>query len=589
MVDLSPDFQAVLDRLRDESDAANERTSRESNQNRDQWLATTEADLARRRTPDEAGTPAGDTLLAQIEEMVRQELGALPWVQTAMGKVLSVNRTAGTCRVSVARDALGGGGQQQKISYGLTAPTVGNTYPVHFPMVAPRTPQPLTRGPQADPAHLPWLKAFGGQTWIYYGARIPAGGFGWYRVPLPPASGVYADTDALLVAVRGARPPDYLNWGGSNLTGVAPTYSTRHLWMEDCGWPNNRDALYGVFGTVRPWRTMLRHYPEWGADPTLPAGQDGGGLLTSYPWLHLTGTNLDQSADADYFLGAQYAVEPLTLPDDNPTFRTARMSNIRITLASSIGGTNWNVASSALLYGQKTKITYDDTNGYHAGFFNYVQGEMADACGWTADTTSTWGIAGQRISYWAVQQLTPDPFPNELELIPLSRPNLITDRYNLCPSRIHVFVAQDGGTASEMPLPNQPAGWVNAYPGFFLRPTGGGRARAWWLGMPSFIQHRIAAPEFTPIRLWRGELDLVNGTADWTLATGPALNRLLAVNQDASVVLASVLTPAGVDPDGSDIIYLTQDAGATWTLLPQLPYAVNWGHDPLTARLIDTP
>ncbi len=218
MADLSPEFQVVLDHLRAESDAANESTSRESNQNRAQWLATTEADLARQRTPDEAGTPVGDALLAQIEEMVRQELGALPWVWTEMGRVLSVNRTAGTCRVSVASTALGpsSASPQTPVSFGLTAPTVGNTYPVHCPLVAPHTPQPLTRGPQADPAHLPWLKAFGGQTWIYYGARIPTGGFGWYRVPLPPASGVYADTDALLVAPGRGRTPDLVSVAASH-------------------------------------------------------------------------------------------------------------------------------------------------------------------------------------------------------------------------------------------------------------------------------------------------------------------------------------------------------------------------------------
>ena len=558
------------------------------------------AQIAAQETPAAEGATAADQLITAVDAVIRQRWGPLPWVRyTRSGRVLSVNAAAHTCRVRIPED--GAAGQPdvsgtRTVRTGIGTPTVGRTYAVHFPYTLPDAPTALITGPV--PAGDPWLKAPSGQTWLYYAARTPTDGFGWYRVPLPaggPDPPTYADTDALLVALRGARPPDYLNWGGSNLTGIAPTYATRHLWMEDCGWPNNRDALFGAFGVTRPWRTLLRRYPAWGADPDHPVSQDGDGLLTSYPWLHLTGTNLDQGADADYFLGGQYAIELLTLPLDNPTFLHGQpFASIRLTLANSTGGMSWGVKSSAVLYSQKTKITYDDANGYHSGAFNYTEGDMADAAGWTADVTSTWGRVGQRISYWAVQQLTPDPFPDELELIPLSQPRFVVDRLNLSPSRIRVFVAQDGDNATEMNLPGQPRGWVSPYPGFALRPIGGGSVRAWWCGMPSFIQHHDVTGGpigsiTTPIQLWRGEINLVTGVADWTITGGPGLNQLIAVNQDASVVLAAVHTDAVGATSGSEIVYLTQNAGETWVRLPALPHAVNWGQDRLVARLIDTP
>lgn len=172
MPEPSPEFLALLEQLRAERDAANDATARTSDQHRAQWLGIIERTLASKRTPDEQGAPYGDALLELTEDDLRLILGRLPWVrETHMGTVLSVNRTTKTCRVRIGPDALNPSvvPWQRPISYGLTPPTVGKTYPVHFPVVLPRTPQTLTAGPQTDPEHLPWLKVPGGKTgWLYY-------------------------------------------------------------------------------------------------------------------------------------------------------------------------------------------------------------------------------------------------------------------------------------------------------------------------------------------------------------------------------------------------------------------------------------
>lgn len=590
---------AEMRRRRRVADAANKAISDAAGA---AFVADVDAALDAQRTPADQGAPKVDALMAAVDAAIRQRWGPLPWVRyTRPGRVLSVNAAAHTCKVRIPDDATPGQPDvsgTRTVRTGVGLPQVGKTYAVHFPYRLPDAPTSLLSGPV--PAGDPWLKAPGGTTWLYYDGRTVDNKYAWYRVPLPPpgdTSFQYADSDATLVAVKEGTFPTWANWGGEALTGVTQTYAAQRLWMEDAWWPNDVGALRGDYGVVRPYRSQLRTYPQLGVDPANPAGQDGAPLFTSYPWLHLAGSALDFSADADYLLGFQYELELLAIPADNPGLVTVKAYNTHIEATNSTGGATWIKRSTGMGFHHRNHFTFDDTNGYHAGFLVWIEGELLDAAGWVGDTTTQWWQAGQRVSYWAVSQLTPAPFPNPNELIPLSNAGAIVyPRFNASPARVRVWIAVGNGSAAEVPLPGQPAGWVSAYPAFFLRPTGGVGARAWWAGMPTFIRTQPGGPgtpivnEVTPVRLWRGTLDLQALTSTWVIKDGGLnLNIPLAVNQDASIIAAAKSTnPVGSTP-GSVITYLSQDAGETWTRLPAPPHVVNWGLSQPRMRLIDTP
>ncbi len=195
-------FEEVLAQLRQERADWDEATDKDDAKARAEWLTVTEGTIANLRTPDEQAVAMGDALLDATEEDLRQIMGRLSWVrETHMGTVLKVDRATKTCRVRIGTDALNPSAVpwERKISYGLIPPTVGKTYPVHFPVVVPRRPATLTAGPQTDPEHLPWLKVPGGKTdWLYYERWTDAFAAGdLWRIPWPledddtPASGEF--------------------------------------------------------------------------------------------------------------------------------------------------------------------------------------------------------------------------------------------------------------------------------------------------------------------------------------------------------------------------------------------------------------
>lgn len=161
------DREAMLARMRQERDADNAVTLRASDANRATWLAQVEAALARLRTPTEQAKAYGAALFEQMAAYFRELIGHEPWAYTEMGKVLRVNRPSKTCRVRLGSDDLNPAAvpDERKVSYGFGVPTVGKTYPVHFPTRVTRS-GALQAEP--DPEHLPWLKAPGGtEHWLY--------------------------------------------------------------------------------------------------------------------------------------------------------------------------------------------------------------------------------------------------------------------------------------------------------------------------------------------------------------------------------------------------------------------------------------
>lgn len=543
-------------------------------------------------SPVDVAVPLETGFLEAVDKYLRKKIGPLPWVRhTLQGTVTAVGTR--TCTVAVP----GIDAPVTGVLFGPNRPTVGDRYPVRFPVALPPEGTLLAEGPK--PFGPPWIKVpGGGQTWIYYrvGRREGYPNGALFRVPLPGPDPdfTYAEADAQLIAIKGPFP-DFGFWGGETQGGVVVTHFSRDLWIEDQRWTADRDALKGLHGNNRPWATLLLPYVAYGADPDQPNTLDGPGLRTSYPWTHLTGASLDTAPEGDYLLGFEYSVEYLPLPADNPTFRAPDLHNVRIELANSTGGTAWSQRSTQAGFGQKMHITFDDANGYHAGFLTYIAGGLLDAAGWTAEATTAWASEGQRISYWALQQRTPDPFPTPSEIVPLSRLNAIYwPRLNQSPARVRVWVAVGDGSAREVDLPGQPSGWVEPYPGFFLRPTGPTTLRAWWCGRAVFTQTQAigGGPVTTvtsPVQLWRGELDLAGGAPTWTtISGGVGLNTLIATNRDASIVLAGA-SVAGEFGGSTTTVYLTQDAGETWRALPPPPGVVEWGIDTLRAWLIDTP
>lgn len=178
--------EQTLARLRRERDADNVISLRQSDSNRAQWLARVEAALATLRMPTNRAPAYGAALFNYVAEEFRHLIGHLPWATTEMGRVLRVDRADKTCRVRLASDSFRPGSvpNDRRVSYGLVAPTVGKTYPTHFPVRVTRSGQPLRA--EADPEHLPWLKVPGAPKvhWLYYEQwdEAHSGGSLW-RIP----------------------------------------------------------------------------------------------------------------------------------------------------------------------------------------------------------------------------------------------------------------------------------------------------------------------------------------------------------------------------------------------------------------------
>jgi photosystem II stability/assembly factor-like uncharacterized protein len=122
-----------------------------------------------------------------------------------------------------------------------------------------------------------------------------------------------------------------------------------------------------------------------------------------------------------------------------------------------------------------------------------------------------------------------------------------------------------------------------------LRSTGGPGLRVWWLGHATQTANGTVASGYTivssPTQLWRGTGD-VGGTWAWTVKDGGnGFNALVAVNQDASVVLSGHAELIHF----VTTLYLSQDAGETWRVLPTLPHTALINNQPRGAWLVDTP
>jgi hypothetical protein len=544
-------------------------------------------------TPIDAAVPLETGFLEAVDKYLRKRIGPLPWVRhTLQGTCTAVG--SGTCTMAVA----GIDAPVTGVLYGPNRPTVGDRYPVRFPVALPPEGILLAKGPV--PFGPPWIKVQGGETWLYY-LGWTGTAFALYRVGLPPMddpSFAYDPETVLHIGdvdtfAHGDDPPHHLT----------ATFRSNLVWTDVHRWdsqPTPEDAP-----ATLPWVTNLHRYQELG---TFGPPAQTTDVTPSSPHIEMDGANLSLDAEGDYLLGiraySQQVPEIPTRPDLTPS---QRGKDLLFDLVWSDGGATWAVVQSDFCY-LKNIWTFNPGAGFYQGTFRWATAAIVGAMGWVADSATPWGASGARVHVWAVNERDDEPYPagSRLDGNQADARALVAGYLTANVPQVRYYVSSEGGPAVRHALP-LPGGWLGvagrgeagllsgaSFPGpaqrlrpFAFGTLGGQRLWAWWLGHESQSQNPATQViTGTAIHLWYGEGNQDGSEWTWTIRE-PAANvdQIHTVNAAGTTLIVSVLT----DPNHFvSVYYFSSDAGVTWRTLPAPPFWFDAYQRP-QLWLLDTP